>query len=415
MEVVLPEPERERLIPKKITSSRALEFQDNIKKVCRVRNVIIFCLISLLLYWLFIAVSKCWLQPLSTDINYKYGEGELGTLFPQITLCQPDIFLKHPILKECGDGAWAFISVVDSCMKNNKTLNVADLIQNLHPEIENIVEMVQFWTGSKYVRLWPLNGKVWTRVFLDELGPCYTFDVSKVEKLKHVPLETDGFLRPGIEFVMAGKNLWQTAKLLLHTSFDLPDAYQLHGYVPLSFSDNVKKALKVEIQKKIYRRESTRKVPCVTYERRTCQSIKKYRAIFEKFGCSIPILYSGHHLENIKDIPKDISNCSYDVTPEVLQFYVNQSLDLNKGSNCSMAQTCKNVRFISNYKVDETWIENKTMVFVVFESPEVEYYNSYVSYNWMSLLAEIGGMLGLTLGASVFTSFEFLFHQIPYY
>ena len=80
-----------------------------------------------------------------------------------------------------------------------------------------------------------------------------------------------------------------------------------------------------------------------------------------------------------------------------------------------MAQTCKNVRFISNYKVDETWIENKTMVFVVFESPEVEYYNSYVSYNWMSLLAEIGGMLGLTLGASVFTSFEFLFHQIPYY
>jgi hypothetical protein len=300
-------------------------------------------------------------------------------------------------------------------MKSNKTLNVADLIQNLHPEIENIVEMVQFWTGSKYVSLWPLNGKVWTRVFLDELGPCYTFDVTKVEKLKHVSIETDGFLRPGIEFVMAGKNFWQTAKLLLHTNFDLPDAYQLHGYVPLSFSDNVKKAHKVEIQKKIYKRESTRKVPCVTYERRTCQSIKKYRAIFEKFGCSVPILYSGHHLENIKDIPKDISNCSYDVTPEVLQFYVNQSLDLNKGSNCSMAQTCKNVRFISNYKVDETWIENKTLVFVVFESPEVEYYNSYVSYNWMSLLADIGGMLGLTLGASVFTSFEFLFHQIPYY
>ena len=186
MEVVLPEPERERLIPKKITSRQAMEFQDSIKKVCRVRNVIIFCLISLLLYWLLIAVSKCWLQPLSTDINYKYGEAELGALFPQITLCQPDIFLKHPILKECGDGAWAFISVIDSCMKSNKTLKLPDLIQNLHPEIENIVEMVRFWTGSKYVSLWPLNGKVWTRVFLDELGPCYTFDLSKVEKLKHI-------------------------------------------------------------------------------------------------------------------------------------------------------------------------------------------------------------------------------------
>ena len=69
-------------------------------------------------------------------------------------------------------------------MKRNKTLNVADLIQNLHPEIENIVEMVQFWTGSKYVSLWPLNGKVWTRVFLDELGPCYTFDVTKLKSRK---------------------------------------------------------------------------------------------------------------------------------------------------------------------------------------------------------------------------------------
>ena len=76
MEVALPEPERERLIPPKITSRKALEFQDGIKKVCRVRNAIIFCLIFLLLYWLFIAVSKCWLQPLSTDINYKYGEAD---------------------------------------------------------------------------------------------------------------------------------------------------------------------------------------------------------------------------------------------------------------------------------------------------------------------------------------------------
>ena len=110
--------------------------------------------------------------------------------------------------------------------------------------------------------------------------------MSKVDKLKYFSLDNDGFGRPGIEFVMAEKNIWQTAELLLHTRFDLPDAYQLGGYVPLTFSDNIKKALKVEIQKKINCRESTRAVPCVKFERRTCQSIEKHQAIFEKFGCT---------------------------------------------------------------------------------------------------------------------------------
>ena len=429
--MVLPESAKERLLPKKITSRQAIEFKERIKKVIQVRNGIIFCLILLFFLGVIRAVMTYWSQPLSTDITYKYGHPYLGFQYPQITLCHPNIYLEHPMFKECRGDALEFISVIKSCMKSNNTSEIADLIQNLHPEIGNIVKMVRFWTGSKYVSLWPLYKKVWTPVFLDDFGLCYTFDLSKVEKLKYFSLDTDGFGRPGIEFVMAEKNVWQTADLLLHTRFDLPDAYQLAGYVPLSFSDNINKALKVEIKKKINCRESTRAVPCVKYEQKTCQSIEKHQAIFEKFGCSIPILYSGQHLDSNNDntyycnsssvqhldnvIPKDVSNCSYDVTPEVLQFYVNQSLDLNKGSNCSMAQTCKNVRFISNYKVDETWIENKTLVFVVFESPEVEYYNSYVSYNWMSLLADIGGMLGLTLGASVFTSFEFLFHQIPYY
>ena len=417
MEVVLPEPERERLLPNKITSSQATEFKERIKKVCRVKNLIISCLILLFLWWLFNAVMKYWRQPLSTDISYRYGEGKYGIQFPQITLCQPFIFLNHPIMKECHDGSWNFISTVVSCMKNNKTIKVADLIQNLHPEIGKVVELVQLWTGSKYVSLWPLYKEVWTRVFVEELGPCYTFDMSKVDKFKYVSLEASG--RPGIEFVMAENNLWQTAKLILHTRFDLPDAYQLRGYVPLSFSDNIKKALKVEIQKKINSRESTRKIPCVKYGQRTCQSIEKYQAIFEKFGCRVPILYSGQHLDNSNildildlDIPKaeDISNCSYDVTLEVLNFY------MNKGTNCSTTTlTCKNVRFTSSYKVDETWIENKTLLYVVFESPEVEYHYSYVNYGLGSLFAEIGGMLGLTLGASAFTLSEFLFKFIPYY
>ena len=425
MKVIRAEPERERLLTKNILSSQAMEFKERIKKICRIKNVIISCLILLFLWCIYNSVLKYYRQPLSTDISYRYGEdkgnwalGECTPLeweiqFPQITLCQPFIFLNHPIMKECHDGSWNFISTVVSCLKNNKTLKVADLIDNLHPEIGDIVEMVRIWTGSKYVNLWPLYEKVWTQVFIDEIGPCYTFDLSKVDKFKYISLEAG---RPGVEFVMAEKNPLQTAKLLLHARFDLPDALQLRGYVPLSLSDNIKKVLKIGIQKKINLRESTRKVPCVKYERRTCESIEKHQAIFEKFGCTVPILYGGQHLDNSNlldilglDIPKKISNCSYDVTLEALNFY------LNKGSNCSMTPTCRNVRYASSYEDEETWFENKTLIYVFLESPEVEYHNSYVSYGFYSFVGEIGGILGLTLGASAFTLSEFLLKHVPYY
>ena len=78
------------------------------------------------------------------------------------------------------------------------------------------------------------------------------------------------------------------------------------------------------------------------YEHRSCQAIEKNKAIFEKFGCRIPILYAGELLD--KFIQKDVFNCSYDITLKALDFY------LNKRVNCSMTQTCESARFKSGMK-----------------------------------------------------------------
>ena len=48
------------------------------------------------------------------------------------------------------------------------------------------------------------------------------------------------------------------------------------------------------------------------------------------------------------------------------------------------------------------------MVYVAFENPEVEYRRSYISYDFVSMVGEIGGLLGLTIGASILTLFESL-------
>ena len=375
-----------------------------VKKACQVKNFSSFCLILLFLWWGSNAVVRYWSQPLSTDISYNYGETKPGNQFPLITLCNRKDFYQNPIIKSCSDGSWKFISTIVSCMKSNKTFKgAADVMQSLHPEIGNIVEMVQFWTGLKYVN--QHNGKVLTKVFHKKWGPCYTFDLSTVDKFKYVLIEAGE--RIGIEFVMAENNPWKETMVILHTRSDLPDAYQLNGHTILPFLKKIKQVHNVEFRKKISKKDSTRKAPCVKHEYSTCQSIEDNRLIFERFHCSVQILYSGPHLDELT--PKEATNCNYNVTLEALDFIS------RKESNCSTSQTCDNVRITTKYKVQKTWLKNKNLVYVVLENPEVEYHHSYISYNLESFVGEIGGILGITLGASALTLFESLLMRFSYY
>ena len=378
-----------------------MEFKEMIKKACQVKNFTVFCLILLFLWWGSNAVVRYWSQPVSTDISYNYLEAKPGDQFPLITLCNFKKFYENPMFKECGDGTWNFTKTIVSCMKSNKRSKEADLMQNLHLEIGNLVEMVQFWTGTKYVNVQHLDEGIWTRVFDAILGPCYTFDLSKVDKLNKISIKP-GTAGAGIEFVMAENNPWQRPELILHARFDLPDAFRLLGYLSLSFSDKTKEVHNVLLRKKITKKESTRKSPCVKYEYDTCESIENNEIIFKRFNCTIPILYSGPHLDNF--IQKGASNCSYQVMLEALDF-----ISKKESTNCFMAQTCENTRFSSKERVEGTWFENKTLVYITFENPEVEYRHSYISYDLISMIGEIGGLLGLTLGASVLTLIESLF------
>ena len=62
-----------------------------------------------------------------------------------------------------------------------------------------------------------------------------------------------------------------------------------------------------------------------------------------------------------------------------------------------------------------SYIEDKNLVFVAYSNPEVANYNTYISYDFLSLVGEVGGILGLTLGVSILTLFESLLHDLPHY
>ena len=129
--------------------------------------------------------------------------------------------------------------------------------------------------------------------------------------------------------------------------------------------------------------------------------------LLDKLDCHLPFLYQGHHLDNL--IPEATPICSVEATKKALE------LIFGKSSNCTQEKTFEMTRYSTIYKISSSWIENKTIIAVLFDTPEVEYHQTQVRYDLLSLIGEVGGILGLTLGASAMSLSESLFHGIPYY
>ena len=274
-------------------------------------------------------------------------------------------------------------------------------MESFHPERRNIFEIARIWTGTGYIHFQEFEDQLWSRVFHFSYGPCYTFDLSKVAELEFVSYQ--GNTRPGIEFVLADSNPFDSAWLILHSKNNLPDADLLNGLIRISNSNDTPMVHFINIGKKISRREPTRKIPCAQLEYKTCQNIEDNEIALHKFNCCIPILYQGPHLDEI--IPHKTQNCSDKATKEAFD------LILNKQSKCSRTQTCEMTRFSSTYNTAKSWVENKSMVYIAYKYPEVVYHNTYISYDLLSLIGEVGGILGLTLGASGLSLIESLFQR----
>ena len=359
------------------------------------------------MWWGSNAVVRFWCQPLTTDISHSFGDNTIGIQFPLITICDnTNFYQKNTTLEACGDGSWNYISEFQSCMKNDKNFNISSFMKSLQNDIKNIVEVTYFWTGEEYLNLNYLDDKVWFEVFTDLDGPCYTFDLSRIDQFKYVPYSERS--RPGIEFVMAKKNTWKMATMYLHTRNDMPDANQLNEIAYLKLYNKRRKGHVISIRKKKKnKRESTRNVPCVQYEYKSCQSIEDHVLILDKFQCKIPILYNGQQLDDV--IPQETPDCSNDVTLEALDL-----ISGNKGK-CTPTQTCENTRFTLVHRIEDTWRENKSLVWIDFKNPEVEYSNTYISYDLVSLIGEVGGILGLTVGASALSTLESMLQRISWY
>ena len=165
---------------------------------------------------------------------------------------------------------------------------------------------------------------------------------------------------------------------------------------------------KFKITKKYLQRESTKSVPCKYHTTEACNEIENYRNIIDKHSCHVPILYSGDHLNEIIENNKDLKSCNESITQEIMNSYM-------KDQPCESYPPCVTTRYTYNVQdYGNGSAGDKTAIKVLFQNLEVESQFTYVNYDIQSLIGEIGGTLGLTLGASVFTLTELISKSIKF-
>ena len=109
----------------------------------------------------------------------------------------------------------------------------------------------------------------------------------------------------------------------------------------------------------------------------------------EKFKCRIPFLNFGPHFFDNTDLPE----CKEGTIREILPLYK------LLGQSCNVSLSCLGQTYTITTRVHAKY-SKFDVIDVQYHIPEVEWHHTYVSYDLLSLIAEIGGILGLTLGIS---------------
>ena len=280
-------------------------------KVLWVKILVRLPLLLVFIFWGSKAVIRYFDQPLSTDITYNFGDNrEGGIQFPLISFCQPDFATQNKIMKDCSSESLDFIGNVIRCMKINKNFKMTSSIEKHQYQPSDIFSMIDIWTGKGLISLDFWKNQIWSSVISHYFGPCYTFNLSKVEEFKF--LQYQGRSRPSVDFTFANGTPWNDISVIIHTNCDFPDAIQLNGYTHISNLREKRKLHKLDIRKIVSKRVSTQKIPCTQYDHQTCLNIEDSYFVLRNFNCQIPILNSGQHLEQM--IPKETLVCNNEET-----------------------------------------------------------------------------------------------------
>ena len=170
------------------------------------------------------------------------------------------------------------------------------------------------------------------------------------------------------------------------------------------------------VRKRVIQSIPTSKTPCNQYTRRTCLRRILFQHYNSKYGCKIVFNSNAQYLKDFN--PQQIPYCNVSIHFEFEEGF-SKIMEYAK-EKCPGIQSCMQTRYsfdLREQNITLTGIKGRnknTTIKIALRDPIVQYNIDYVSYDLQSLIGEIGGTLGLTIGLSFFSFAEWIIGIINY-
>ncbi|XP_072040066.1 acid-sensing ion channel 1C-like isoform X2 [Amphiura filiformis] len=357
--------------------------------------------------------------PISSIVTLKYVK---NLTFPAVTICNYNQWRKSVIKQENSEFVSKFFFPV---FRGNDSFNIGDynvtdlnitaeVLRGAHQK-ENMIRDCTWRSVEK------CTYENFTQIITD-FGVCYTFndpsDLSKILTVRQTGYEHGLFLRLNLEQYdyYYGERKGAGFKILVHAQGEYPFVKQLGFSIAPGFESLVGlKYTKLINLPRPYLTEckNSGRIDKYKYTVETCESLCAVEYLNRSCGCKYYNMIGSYRVCNAQEI--------FECVKPAQQQYILEN------PPCDCRIPC--VREIYQPRVSEvTWpapyITEELMrvfnrsedflrrnfmdVVIYFEELNYEEIEQVAAYDWTALLSDIGGYMGLLIGASVLTLAEFV-------
>ena len=347
---------------------------------------LIFSTLYGIFVWLsYKAIDKYIYEPISTEIVYTTGDDGVHIKFPVMTICPYE--KPRKLLDHCRNGSEFYQEMLKNCLENDPKFDLNESLKALYYDREVYFGDIEPLRHPKSTQ--NDQESLWSPVIHARFGLCYSIDLdkSKIFSSKLKDYERD---IPVYTLKLKDELTSNYMILMLHEKEDLPDAYGIHPRLSIENNHDQHFRYWIRIKKKLIKGIHTQHSKCSQFSHKTCLEVFHQKQIESKFTCDATFLFNASHLQK-----SNLTQCSKSKTLEILQELLKSQENV---SDCQIRQACHQTKYTMNV---EKFKSNRTLIGILYDDPVVEHHNAYRSYDVQSLLGEIGGTLGLTLGMSL--------------
>ena len=163
------------------------------------------------------------------------------------------------------------------------------------------------------------------------------------------------------------------------------------------------------MEKRNMKSVSTRKEPCGDYSKITCLNRVLYERMVENYNCDMSFLVNDTLLDNLRK-----PGIKYCTKNQLLSAYEStfegSKIGMILDEICLSHQPCVYETYSS--RVEESFLDDENsspQVKIEFSTSIVDRLVTDFAYDFQSLISEVGGALGLTLGLSGFSLIEAMY------